>query len=67
MYKDGEESHFKVDEARGAATPGVMRYVLIISLGLAILVLSAIWISGAVSLMPKDGDPVTAEENALAN
>lgn len=67
MFKDGEESHFEVDEARGGATPGVMRYVLIGSLLLAILALSTIWISGAVSLLPENGDPVTAEEYALAN
>lgn len=67
MYKDGEEIHVDVTEARGADTPGVMRYVLLISLFLAILVLSMVWIFGAASLQPKGGDPQTAEEHALAN
>ena len=66
MYKEGDEIHLDVTEARGADSPGIMRYVLLISLALAILILSIIWISGAVSVMPADGDPVTAEEYALS-
>jgi hypothetical protein len=44
MHREGEEIHVDSDEARGASTPGVMRYVLGISLLLAIVLLSLIWI-----------------------
>lgn len=52
MHREGEEVHVSTDEARGASTPGIMRYVLAISLLLAIGVMSLIWISGAL----KSGD-----------
>lgn len=45
------------DKARGGSTPHIVRYVLIISLLLAILALSAIWITGAL---------VTPEEQGAA-
>lgn len=61
----GEEVHLETDEARSASTPHIVRYVLAISLALAILAMSAIWITGALSLRPQQGDPVTAEEHAL--
>ena len=64
MKMIGEELHIDTDEARSGATPHIMRYVLAISLLLAILAMSAIWISGAISLLP-DRAPVTAEEHAL--
>jgi hypothetical protein len=32
MHKLGEEVHVETDEARGGATPGIMRYVLLVSL-----------------------------------
>lgn len=47
MERRGEETHLDTDEARGAETTGVMRWVLGISLLLAIGFLSAIWIFGA--------------------
>jgi len=65
MHREGDEVHLDTVEARGGDTPGVVRYVLIIGLGLAILVLSIVWISAAISLQPANGDPVTAEEYAL--
>jgi hypothetical protein len=65
MRKIGDELHVDTDEARAGATPHILRYVLLISLVLAILLMSAIWITGAVSLHPAQGDPVTAEEHAL--
>lgn len=36
------------DEARAGTTPRIARYVLGISLALAIITLSAIWITGAI-------------------
>jgi hypothetical protein len=65
MHREGEEVHLDTVEARGGDTPGIVRYVLLIGLGLAILVLSIVWISAAISLQPANGDPVTAEEHAL--
>lgn len=47
MERQGEETHLDTDEARGAESTGVMRWVLGISLLLAIGLLSAIWIFGA--------------------
>lgn len=47
MFKEGEETHVDTDEARGGSTPHIVRYVLIISLVLAIGALSAIWMLGA--------------------
>lgn len=44
MHREGEEIHVDANEARGGSTPGVMRYVLGISLLLAIVLLSLVWI-----------------------
>ena len=49
MRQDGDEIHMDVDEARGASTPNVTRWVLSISLLAVIILLSAIWIIGAWS------------------
>jgi hypothetical protein len=60
MERHGEEVHVSTDEARGASTPHIVRYILAISLVLAILALSAIWMLGA-SNAPQDrpGDGIT--------
>jgi hypothetical protein len=47
MERQGEEVHFETDEARGASTPNIVRWVLAISLFAAIALLSVIWITGA--------------------
>lgn len=47
MERRGDEIHLDTTEARSGDTPHVVRYVLIIGLLLAILALSAIWITGA--------------------
>ena len=41
------EIHVDTEEARGGSTPHIVRYVLIISLFLAIAALSVIWMTGA--------------------
>lgn len=46
------------DEARGATGLNVVRWVLLISLVLAILALSAIWITGAMTSAQPDHDGV---------
>lgn len=53
MERHGEEVHIATDEARGANTPHIVRYILAISLLLAIVVLSAIWLTGAANT-PRD-------------
>lgn len=47
MERHGDEVHLDTDEARGGETPNIVRYVLVFGLILAILALSAIWITGA--------------------
>jgi len=39
--------HENTDDARSGETPHIVRYVLAFSLALAILALSAVWITGA--------------------
>ena len=65
MERIGDEVHLDMEEARSGTTPHIVRYVLVISLFLAILAMSAIWITGALSQQPRQGEPVTAEEHAL--
>jgi hypothetical protein len=67
MQRIGEEVHVDTDEARAGSTPHIVRYVLLISLALAILAMSAVWITRAVSEQPAKGWPVTAEQHALGN
>lgn len=65
MQRIGDEVHLSGDEARGGSTPHILRYVLIISLVLTILAMSAIWIERAMADRTARGGPVTAVEHAL--
>lgn len=47
MQRHGDEVELTEQEASGAVKPHVLRYMLVISLLLALVVLSVIWISGA--------------------
>ncbi|SFG15713.1 hypothetical protein SAMN05518801_108153 [Novosphingobium sp. CF614] len=49
METPGQEVHLNKEEARAGYTPRIVRYVLLVSLALAIVALSAIWITSAVS------------------
>jgi mRNA-degrading endonuclease toxin of MazEF toxin-antitoxin module len=49
MEKRGDEVHVNETEASGGSKEGVVRYVLVISLFLAIAALSLIWITGALT------------------
>lgn len=49
MERRGDEIHLETEEARSGETPNIVRYVLTIGLILAILALSAIWITGAAT------------------
>jgi hypothetical protein len=49
MDGDGNEPHFETDAARGASSPNIVRWILIVSLFAAIALLSIIWITGAAT------------------
>ena len=66
MERHGDEVHVTTTEASAGSTPHIVRYILLISLILAILALSAIWISCALSERQGPTQPVTAEEHALS-
>ncbi len=48
MHKEGEEIHVETDEVRGGSSSGVVRWVLLIGLVVAIILLSITWMTGAV-------------------
>ena len=48
MERYDDKLLINTDDARGGSTPHIVRYVLGISLVLALLALSAVWIYGAV-------------------
>lgn len=56
MRKDGESVHLSEEEASGGSKDGVVRWVLVIGTLLAIVALSAIWITGAASNSDPDAD-----------
>lgn len=49
METQRHEVHIEQDEARAGSTPGVVRYVLAISLVLVIVALTAVWVTGALN------------------
>jgi hypothetical protein len=49
MHKDGDHIDVTEQEASGGIKNQGVRYVLAISLGLAIVILSAMWMFGAAS------------------
>jgi len=49
MRMEGEEIHVTEEEASGGSQPHIVRYVLAASLLLAVLAMSAIWITGAAN------------------
>ena len=62
MRREGEEIHADMEEARAGSTPNVVRWVLAIGLLGAIVLLSAIWITGA--LTSDDAPPTTSDRVA---
>ncbi len=60
MIRHGEEVEMSGEEASGGQKRGIVRYVLLISMGLAILALSIIWITGAAT-GPENAPPNPAE------
>ena len=68
MERLGDEVHVSADEARGASTPHIVRYVLLISLALAIAALSAIWMWGAANAPhQRPGDGITNQAPSTTN
>ncbi len=49
MERHGDEIEVTTTEARGGSTPHIVRYVLIISLVLAVVGLSIVWMTGAAT------------------
>ena len=62
MERQGDEAHFETDEARGASSPNIVRWILIVSLFAAIALLSIIWITGAAT---QSRDESTVKVDAL--
>lgn len=56
MHKEGESVHVSEEEASGGSKEGVVRWVLIVGTLLAIIALSIIWITGALSNNDPDAD-----------
>jgi hypothetical protein len=52
---DENEPHFETDAARGASTPNIVRWVLLVSLFAAIVLLSIVWITGAATQSEEEG------------
>lgn len=52
MERHGEEVELTATEARGASTTHVMRYVLGISLALAIIAMTLVWVIPALTSNP---------------
>jgi uncharacterized protein YPO0396 len=47
MHHEGDEIHVTSEEASGGSKPHIVRYMLAASLALAVILLSAIWMTGA--------------------
>ncbi len=56
MERQGDEVHLETDEARGASTPNIVRWILAISLLAAIVLLSVIWMTGAATQGPVESE-----------
>jgi hypothetical protein len=73
MHSEGDEVHVSEEEASGGSKEGVVRWVLVGGLVLAIGALSLIWITGAASRSDPDADhanvsrQIAAEEKARAD
>ncbi len=52
MERHGEEVELTTTEARAGATPHIVRYVLAISLALAIIAMTLVWVIPALTATP---------------
>ncbi len=62
MESRGPEIHVERDEARSGSTPHIVRYVLLVSLALVIVALSAVWITGALHAPSDTGGTADTEQ-----
>lgn len=60
MPREDASPHLTTDEARSGTGLNVVRWVLLISLVLAILALSAIWMTGALTSAQPDANGVVS-------
>ena len=71
MERQGDEIHVETDEVRGGSESNVVRYVLIISVILAVVILSIIWMTGALSQSDAESEIVqeetTLEQDAMGD
>ena len=61
MHREGDEVHVSEEEATGASKEGVVRWVLIIGTLLAVIALSAIWITGAATRDDPDAEFISKD------
>lgn len=52
MDQQGRETHIDAEDARSGETPHIVRWVLGISLGLAIIAMSVVWLIPTLSGTP---------------
>lgn len=64
MEQQGDELHAETDNARAGSTPNIVRWVLIIGLLLAIVLLSITWITGALSMGARGSQATTTDRIA---
>jgi hypothetical protein len=66
MEQHGDELHAETDGARAGSTPHIVRWVLLIGLLLAIVLLSITWITGALSMSARGSQATTTDRAADA-
>lgn len=49
METPRRDVHIDTDEARAGSTPGIVRYVLFISIALVVVAFAVIWMTGALT------------------
>jgi hypothetical protein len=59
MHDPDREIHIERDDVRAGSNEGVVRWVLFISLGLAIIALTIIWVTGALNEGPVESEGTT--------
>lgn len=56
MPKPDRRTHIEENDAKAGSNEGVVRWVLLISLGLAIVALTIIWVTGALNEGPVESE-----------
>jgi hypothetical protein len=64
MERQGDEVHIETDEARGGSTPNIVRWILIVGITAAIVLLSATWIIGALNMDEQGSVATTTDRTA---